>query len=201
MKDLRKAFEQRVGQKKQLDSYIEAATKRLADAEEELIACEKAQVIIQQVAQITQEELKYHISELVTFALAAVFDDPYEFEVEFVQKRNQIECDLWFVRDGNRIKPIDASGGGAVDVASFALRVCLWSLRNNKTRNTLILDEPLRFLKGGDLPEKGMRMMKEISDKLNIQMLLISHIPDQIESADKVFNLKLKNGVSRVINA
>lgn len=88
----------------------------------------EARVLFQKAAQDTQKKLEYHISNLVTTALSTVFDDPYNFQLEFVQKRGKTEADLWFVRENRKINPIDASGGGAVDIASFALRVAFWSL-------------------------------------------------------------------------
>jgi hypothetical protein len=163
---------------------------------------EKAQAIIQLVAQATQEELKYHVSELVTLALASVFDDPYEFEVAFEQRRNQSECDLFFVRDGQRINPIVASGGGAVDVAAFALRVSLWSLRNPHNRPILILDEPAQHIKGDEANIKFIQMVKAVSERLGLQIIMVSDervsMSDIEEGADRVFKVGIKRGVSYI---
>ncbi|NIU00181.1 MAG: hypothetical protein GWN01_04340, partial [Nitrosopumilaceae archaeon] len=52
------------------------------------------------------------------------------------------------------------------------------------------MDEPLKWLKGGDLPIKGSHMIKEISKKLGIQIIMISHSPELIEGADRVFEVK-----------
>lgn len=198
MNKYRQKLEQLKGQQQQLKELHEKATEDLEEKQDEIKYCEQAQAIIQKVAQLTQNGLKYHLSELVTLALSAVFDDPYEFNAEFVQKRNQTECELTFMREGERINPLMASGGGAVDVASFALRVALHSLNKPATRRILLLDEPMTSLKGGDLPEKGAQMIKQIADKLNLQILYVTHIYEQIESADRVFAVKLKKGVSHV---
>lgn len=198
MNKYRKILEQKKGQKEQIITYLDSLDEKLEALNKKQKKLDKAQAIIQVVAQLTQEQLKYHISELVTLALAAVFDDPYEFEVDFIQRRNQTECDLWFVKEGQRINPLTASGGGAVDVACFALRVSLYTLKKTRCRPIFLLDEPLRFLKGGDLPEKGAMMMKEISERLGLQIIYISHIPEQVENADVVYNVSIKNGVSNV---
>lgn len=194
----RHALEKFKGRRDQCQSALTNAQQQVSDLSLQVIYCEEACVIIQNVAQLTQEQLTYRISELVSLALAAVFDDPYEFRVEFVLRRNRTEADLWFRRNGKKIHPLSASGGGAVDVASFALRVALWSLMQPRSRNTFILDEPLHFLKGDELPEKGALMMAEISKKVQLQILMVSHIPDQIEGADKVIAVSRKSGVSRV---
>lgn len=195
--DYRIKIERLKGRKQQLETDLEKALFDISELSKQSVYCEQAQTIIQEVAQMTQEQLQYQVSELVTLALASVFENPYELELEFVQRRGRTEADLWFVRDGKRIDPMEASGGGAVDVAAFALRIALWSLAKPRTRNTLILDEPLKFLKGGELPEKGALMIKEISERIGLQIIMVSHIPDQIEGADQRISVSNRNGVSR----
>lgn len=198
MVDFRQALERHKGKHEQAQASLDAARQTLKDFQLQAVYCEEAQLVIQNIAQLTQEQLVYHVSELVSLALAAVFPNPYELKIDFVLKRNRTEAELYFYRDGKKIEPMSASGGGAVDVASFALRVACWSLSQPRTRNTLILDEPLHFLKGGELPEKGSLMLKEISDKLGLQIIMVSHIPEQVEGADKVHNVVIRNGVSQV---
>ncbi len=191
-------LEQRKGRASQLKSDLMAQRRRTRTFEKKARACEEAQLIIQNVAQLTQKQLEYHVAELVTLAMGAVFDDPYELSIEFSQRRGRTETDLRFIRDGQSIDPLTASGGGAVDIASFALRVSLWSLAISKTRPTLILDEPLKWLKGGELPIKGALMMKEISEKLGLQIIMVSHIPGQIEGADQISTVQINKGESYV---
>lgn len=198
MRNWREELERFKGKQQQVIERQALLEKKLSQLQTERLELEQTQVIIQNVAQLTQNELRYQVSEIVTLALAAVFDDPYELEVSFEQRRNQTECDIFFVRNGEPIDPLTASGGGAVDVAAFALRVALWALKSERNRPLLILDEPLKFLKGGDLPERGAKMLKEISAKLRIQLIYVSHIPEQVESADKVFYIKKKRGISYV---
>jgi len=146
----------------------------------------------------TQQQLQYHISDITSLALEAVFNDPYELVVEFVQRRNKTECDLYFQRDENRMDPLSASGGGAVDVASFALRIASWSMERPKSRNVIILDEPLRFL-SNDHQEKASIMIKEISEKLGIQFIIVTHEPILASYADQVFETKIMKGVTQII--
>jgi hypothetical protein len=189
--EYRQILERRKGQRDQVLHELEQSEQNLKLLNRQALYCEEAQLIIQTVAELTQNQLVFHIKELVTLALASVFQDPYQFGIEFVLRRGRTECDLFFIRNEKSVDPLSASGGGAVDVAAFALQIALWSLGRPRFRNVLILDEPLRFLKGNDLPEKGALMIKEISEKLGIQVIIVSHIPDQIEGSDKVFELKL----------
>lgn len=159
---------------------------------------EQAQVIIQLVAKKTQEQIQVHISDIVTLAMS-IFQDPYDVKVEFVEKRGKTELDICFARDGKEIDPLSASGGGVVDVAAFALQVASWCIQAKKSRNVLILDEPLKWLKGDELPQKGAEMIKEISKRIGLQIIMVSHSPELIDSADRVFEVKKKKGVSHVL--
>lgn len=150
-----------------------------------------ALTIVKQVGLKTQQQLQFHISDMVSMSLAAVFSNPYEFEVEFVERRDKTECDLSFVRNGNKVDPITASGCGAVDVASFALRVVGWSMGNPRSRNTIILDEPLRYL-SQDNQEKASQMIQDISKKLGIQFIIVTQDETLASYADKTFKVTQK---------
>lgn len=195
--DYRKELERKKGRREQLHTDLEHTEVQIKALNKHSIYCEEAQLIIQDVAQQTQAQLEYHVSELVTLAMSAVFEDPYELKVEFVQRRNRTECDLWFKRDDNFVNPMLASGGGAVDVAAFALRVALWSLARPKTNNILILDEPMRFLSKTYQPQAST-VIKEISERLGLQIIYVTHSEELVEAADKVITVRQVKGISQV---
>jgi len=170
---------------------------RVQELKRDILHTEEAKTIIQLVARKTQEELEYRLSELVSLSMSAVFEEAYELKVSFVIRRDRTECDLTFIRDGEEFNPMTESGGGVVDVASFALRVALWSLSQPRTRNVLIMDEPFRFL-STDLQKKASLILKELSRRLNLQMIIVSHSEGLIEGADKVFKVNKVDGISKV---
>lgn len=197
MTNFRQVLERRKGRLEQAQFDFKSAEGKAGELRLQSIYCEEAQVIIQNIAQITQQQLEYHISEIVTLAMASVFDEPYELKVEFVQRRNRTEADIWFVRNDEKIDPMTACGGGTVDIASFALRVALWSLSKPRTSSILILDEPMRFV-SRNYQSKTSAMLKTISEKLGLQIIMVSHSEDLIESADNHISVNLRKGISYV---
>ena len=195
--DHRKRINELKGERNKVESSINLSRLSLRKIKQDLRAHEQARVVIRKVAQMTQEQLQVHISDITTLALSAVFDEPYELCAEFVERRNHMECDLFFKRDGLPIDPMTASGGGAVDVAAFALRIASWTMQYHKSRNVIILDEPMRFL-SVDLQERASIMIKEISDKLGIQFIIVTHEEALTEYADKIFKVNIKKGISNV---
>jgi DNA repair exonuclease SbcCD ATPase subunit len=197
IKNLRNKLEQSKGAKAQLETSLTNLQVQLKEKGRSLRQHEQAKEIIRTVGQKTQEQIQFHIEDIVSMALDAVFDNPYKFSVEFIQRRNKTECDLYFVRDGNKVDPLTASGVGAVDVAAFALRIASWSMSTPHSRNTIILDEPFRFL-SKNYQEQASLMLNEISQKLGIQMIIISHEEALTENVDAIFQVSIKKGISDV---
>ena len=197
VKEIRSKLDQQKGRKIQVEKDLEAITNELREQKSGLIRHEKAREIIREVGLKTQQQLQFHISDVVSSALDAVFDNPYELKVEFVQRRNKTECDLIFKRGELEIDPIEASGVGAIDVASFALRIASWSMMRPKTRNVIILDEPFRYL-STNYQEQASAMIKEISQKLGIQFIIVTHEETLTTNADKVFEVGIRKGISNV---
>lgn len=187
------AIADRIGRAEGVRDHLSQALVRHKEAVSALAEEQKhlarAVEIIQTVAQLTQRELEYHVSELVSLALAAVFPRPYKFVLKFVARRNRSEADLLLEdENGNQVNPLDATGGGVVDVTAFALRVALWSLIRPRPRPVMVLDEPFRFLSTDLMPKAG-EMMHEISYRLGIQFLVITHEEELLQAADKVFRI------------
>lgn len=196
-KTLRHCLEQRRGKQQQLQQAVSELKEQIKELKGSLRRHERAREIIREVGLATQQQLQFHISEITSLALEAVFTNPYSLVAEFVQRRNKTECDLFFERNAEKIDPLTASGGGAVDVASFALRVASWSMSSPHSRNVLLLDEPFKHLSTELLPKAG-EMIKQISEKLGLQIIMVTHSEELADTADKIFKVAIKKGVSIV---
>jgi len=200
---LRNQLEQWKGRQDQIEQEIQNIEKELKLKRRLFSRYERAMEIVKQVGLETQKQLEYHLAEQVSLAMAAVFDDPYELKVNFQEKRGKTEAELLFVRRELEMKPIGSVGGGAIDVASLALRLAYWTMRQSKrTRPVLLLDEPFARLKGEEANRRALVLLQEISQQLGIQIIMISdeRIPreDIIKNADKVFLVTQHKGISKV---
>ena len=168
---------QLLGQQKAHQKQYATTCEQLATLRTNMECTEKALVIAQDVAQQTQQELEFRISDIVTSSLAAVFDDPYEFKVRFDIKRSKTEAVLLFTRDGMEIDPLTASGGGVVEVAALALRIACFLISSPKPAPVLVLDEPAKCVSAG-FREKYADLLETLSSKLGIQIIMITHIDE-----------------------
>ena len=197
VESIQEKVSQASGRKYQIEDDLKTNREKHTEATKDLELTRKAQKVIQLVAQETQEQLQFQISDLVTLALSSVFGEEMEFGVEFVLKRNKSEAELFFIKNGERVNPMDEAGGGVIDIASFALRVCMWGLQSPRSRNVLILDEPFKHL-SRDLVIKAGETLQKISEKLNLQIIIISHEKRIIQCANKVFRVTQVDGISKV---
>ena len=146
---------------------------------------QKARVLIAEAGKYTQSYLKDYIESMVTTALQAVFEEDYQFVIDFDIKRNKPEAKISLKLRGEETDPKDSCGGGVLDVASFALRVVFWSIENQKSSNVIILDECFKFLHGK--MENASQLLKKLSKDLNIQFIIVSQLDELTQYADKAF--------------
>jgi hypothetical protein len=200
--DLRTELEQLKGVKYHIEQEKIQLVEKLRSKNKRIKHLEKAREIIRKVSLKTQQQLSFHISDITSLAMNTVFDNPYKLAVNFVERRNKTECDLLFERNESQINPIDSSGLGAVDVAAFSLRIASLTMQNPKLRSVLIQDEPFKHLKGITENIKVIEMVKQISKRLGIQIIMVhdERVPlEEIErGADKIFKVDLIKEISRI---
>lgn len=198
LSEIKEHYQKQVGKSEQLEKDISVLATEIKSERKYYKNLEKASEIVKIVGAETQSQLEFHISDITSLALEGVFANPYKLVTEFVDRRGKMECDLIFERNDNQIKPKDG-GFGSMDIASLALRVACWSMKAPRTRNFILLDEPFRNL-SADNHEAASQMLKELSDKLNLQLIIISHIPALATYADRTFKVSMrKSGKSKVI--
>lgn len=183
----------------QLTKDIENYTQKENQLNHDLKLLEDAQVFLQKIAQETQEHLRFQIEDIVNLALETCFPGEYIFQIKFEISRGKTEAELVFLdqKTKRQIDPMNASGGGVVDLTTFALRIACYALERGAD-NVIVLDEPFRFL-SRDLQQRAGEILKTLSERMNLQIIMVSHIGEIIDVADKVFEVKKnENGISRV---
>jgi len=196
---LRRIVDRRKIERSILLCDISASEAKIIQLKEVMERKIKARWVLSEVARITQERFTGYVENLVTLAIQSVFDRPLKLLVKFEIKRNNSEC-LLLVQDGDKepYVPKDEMGGGLLDVISFALRVVLWSLEQPRSRNVLLLDEPMKFVGHGEMQQKAGDMLRDISHRLGIQLIILTHEPELMAIADRSWNVVHDGTMSHV---
>lgn len=200
---LRHQLERKKGERDQLQQTISALKQKINLDKRIANRHERAMEIVKQVGLATQKQLEYHLAEQVSLALEAVFNDPYRLKANFIEKRGKTEVELLFCRRDMEFPPIGSAGGGAIDIASLALRIAYWSMRQDKkVRPLLLLDEPFSRLKGEEANRRALAIIQELSRNLGLQIIMISdervNREDIVNNADRVFHVTQgRDGISQ----
>jgi len=187
------------GKKTLLQKQIDDAKVVKESKKVELETIEKAQAFIQSVAKATQEQLKFHVEDVVNLAVEALFPNEYVFSIDFNIKYGKTSADLIFTKEGYPVDILKQAGGGLVDIASLALRIAIWSL--SKTDNVLILDEPVARIQPASLQRVAWELIKELSRRLHLQFIIVSNSTNNGQAvhliADKEFAVIKENKLVR----
>jgi len=193
---LRDQIHRKAGIRDQLLIEQKALTESLSFSKGILASIDEAQAFVQAIAQETQSRLKFHIEDIAQLALDALFPGVYTFLVEFAIARGKTEVRLLLKLNGTDtcIDAQDACGGGVVDILSFALRVACHTLEQG-VEPVLILDEPFKFV-SADLRPQIAQVVSELSQRLGLQFIIVTHLPELIDVADSVIEIQ-KNAQGR----
>ncbi len=135
----------------------------------------EAQKLVQSVAESVQQIAHQQIAKTVSKCLYTIFrEDACEFKINFIQRRGKTEAELVFIKDNNEIDPLTSSGGGMVDVASFALRLVCLILARPAKRKLIVMDEPCKFVNGEEYQSRVGQMLESLSKDFGIQMLIVT---------------------------
>lgn len=195
---LREAIAKGRGKLDSANSLLAQRKARLEELEASRTVVERSHGICQSVAKMTQENLSVQLDSLINLALNTCFPNQYRFDTRFVENRGKTELrfvltDLNTGKENDDI--INGFGGGLVDVVSLALRLCLHSLDDSES--VIVLDEPFKFL-SRDLRSQAACLIRELSERLNLQFIIITHIPEIEEIGNKVFQVEKEDGISKI---
>lgn len=195
MKDIYDSYDSLVAAKANAMKMYSRSNKAVKKLRRDYRDYEKARIVITELSRVTQHENKEKIEKLVTLAIRSVFENQdYQFRIKFERKNNRVYAIPVIVENNEEFDPKNDMGGGLIDIVSIALKIILWHMEDPRKRNVLITDEPFRFT--GALVKKAGHMLKFIADKLNLQVIMVSHDDDLIDICDRVYRVSRKGKAS-----
>lgn len=174
---LSRKMEQVAEERQYAKRAFQEARQRYDRSEVDYAASLRAQVLIQQTAEAVQSRAYGCVAQVVSKVLQTVFDEPYEFVMQFERKRGRTEVVLSFMRNGHSVDPVSASGGGVIDVCSFALRLVSILMLGGRGRRLLVLDEPFKFL-SSNYRDRVRDMLETIVQEMGFQIIMVTHIDE-----------------------
>ena len=171
---------------------------RLEEIKTETEEVLKSISVCQNVATEVHKQLSVKIDTIVNLGLKTIFGDEYTFKLEYVPARGKTEVEFnLYDKNGKLIDPMLQSGGGLVDLLTLCLRIAVYNISH--VDNVICFDESMKFLSKG-YREKGAELIHTLSERLDLQFIEVTHIPEFMDNSDKRFIIKKINGVSNAEN-
>lgn len=190
---------QKEGEHKAVQSVKDRVSKEVTQKKQEADLYEKVVVVVQKLTEISRKETLDKVAAIVTTALQEVKDPDLSFKINYKTERSQAVAE--FVIYNSKLKleldPVQSCGGTLIDIIEFALKVSLLLKWKPQLSKVLILDEAFKFVSAVDRPAMA-QFVKQITEKLGIQLILVSHSSELMLDAHKVFSVS-HNGIESAI--
>lgn len=139
------------------------------------------------------------VERIVTYVVQYVFGAGYRFKMRHIYKPPGITFLVASDCGGTRIEyePLEAGGGGLVDVLALALRFALLEMAHPPNRGPLILDEPAKNVSDAYIAAVA-RLLKTLADVFERQIIVTTSNQHLVGTADALYILQLEDGASKV---
>lgn len=186
------------------EALRDSAVRRLKKARDRVGALEADSAVLERVADLFRLLIDREVienaktaQELLTEGLQAVFDDlDLSVRADVDIQRGKVAVNLITIQkqaDGTTTEgsSTDAYGGSIATVQSVLLRIVVLSRRG--LRPFLILDESLGAVAEQYVPRVG-KFLGLLADRLELDILAVSHNPVIVEEATKAYRISNKGG-------
>lgn len=193
--EIHSRYNQLLGQRKVLEIQKNKSIGLISDLKKKTIVLGKCVTVFEQLLDTSLKEKLKVFDDMVTQGLKSViFDQNLEFKSTCTQKRDKLWIDLNTIIDGDvQGNALESFGGAVVVLESFILRL-LVSMQQDLAR-FMILDEPFKQVSKEYISAMS-KLCKELCDKLDMDLLMITHTDGLLEFADTVYDArKSKKGL------
>lgn len=184
-----------------LTEQKETLEKNLDNAKNDYKVMESVLDVLRQYAVIKEQVLREKIDKIVTKGLQLIFGQGYESKLEFGINRGQAVIKPKIITEVNGEKleadVAEAHGGGIVNIVAVIYQMIVLALVKPRQKQVLFLDEPFKNVSQEYL-EATAEFIKQLNEKLNIQIILITHRKELHGIADELYQFHIENGLTKV---
>lgn len=165
----------------------------IAELKQKQAIAEKVAILLNSIGENRQQQVQGTIENLVTMGLQTIFGPELSFHL--VQKSSASKTQVDFVirstyADNVIETPVmEARGGGLAATVGFLLRLVILLLQKPKSP-LLVLDETFSHVSDEYIDRVG-DFLKEITQKTNTQIILVTHQQVLTENADICYRFNL----------
>ena len=178
------------GQAEALRIEITAAEERHATATNDAQELADALVVLQGLEAAWKKTFENALAEVVSRGLSIVLGEPMMVTLESEVTRGTSAVRFRITtgngEDALTTEIMGSEGGSVVEIAAFLFRVLLILASRPPLRRVIVIDESFRMVAEERIPVLA-QMIRELVDRLHLQVILVTHITAFGDAADVVF--------------
>ena len=178
------------GENALLKRQIHTNEQEMAKLATDLKVGQEALQLLEDIANTRRAGMKSKIESVLGEAVRAIYGPRYGVELEYNVKNNRSHLDIFVTKqleNGVVRRTIDGIGGGVADTISIPLRLLV--ILGANTDRVCFIDEGWKHV-NPERVEAISRFVKEVCERLKIQIILVSHHTGMQQNADKIFHFR-----------
>lgn len=182
-----------------LNNSIKANENKIAYLMDKVTTCREAFNFVNGLATTRRSSIKIKIESILSEAVCMIYGANHRVELAYSTKNNRSHMDIELVKNtpyGEFKRTMEGFGGGVSDCISVPLRL-LVLLGSRQTDKVCVLDEAYKHVDPERI-ENVAQFVQNISKKLGIQLILLSHHDIMQRYADVVYQIQDNNGKSSI---
>lgn len=199
----RKLVDRRITEARMIASQSKKLKEEITLASIDVDLYNKVAITLASIGETKQADAQRTIEELVTRGIQSIFNDKtMAFHVTQTQRGKTPEIKFYVDSRGLNGRTVstsvmDARGGGLAAVVGFLLRLVVMLLHKDIKEPVLILDEAFAHV-SAEYEIPLAEFIKELIEKTNVTIILVTHSTAFSEFADARYRFKLVDGVTEV---
>ena len=196
--NIKSLIDRQIGERESIISSIEDSKLKMLIASNKEALYGKSIETLQKVSGIMKTKTITNIETLITKGIHDVIGEKnLSFIVKYDSKRNFIQAQ-YKIHDSvanEDYNIVDSFGGGIADIISILQRIIFVYKFN--TAKIIVLDEAGKWISSCKQDDFG-KFLSEISNKLGIQIILITHKNEVLAHSNKIFRVTKSGAFSSV---
>jgi len=192
LQELELEYHKYLDRKALLEEELGRVEAELVQLQQELERDDETRSLARDVAELLRQRISERFSKFITEALQYIFESKMEFRTEIKTVRGLPAVRFYLNVNGVDVDPMDAQGGGVVDVLSLLLRIVFLEFRCKQA--PLFLDEPFKHL-SNNYVSKAMFFLEQYAEQEDRQIIIVSH---KDVRCGKVFRLSKEGDKAKV---
>ncbi len=194
-RDVDRSLSRLEGERQAIGRSLEDARDRVVATGDDAELLDTVLGLLQDMEGAWQKKFQESIEHIISDGLSVVFGEPLVVRITPTIKSDMSSVTFTLIRDGNEEDILNGQGGGFIAVISFLMRVVLILAAEPRMRRIIIMDEPFAHVSPG-FRVRLAEMLVSIIDRLDFQLIMVSHEDEYIEYADIAYRLDLEDSVT-----